>query len=99
MNPYIEKLIQELSAYEARCEHRITESPLDMLWDYYIGNNSPDDGRIKQATAVLRTVHRALPLHLSDDLSNLVGELVYAYQRSAFLEGIRIGIHLHEETL
>ena len=99
MHPFIEKFIQELSAYEARCEHPIEASALDMLWDYYISNNSPDDGRIKQATAALRQVHRALPLKLSDDLSNLVGELVYAYQRSAFLEGIRIGMQLQCDAL
>ena len=99
MNPYIDKLIQELSTYEARCEHRIEVSASDMLWDYYISNNSPDDGRIKQATAALRPVHRALPLNLSDELSNLVADLVYAYHRSAFLEGIRIGMHLRDEPL
>lgn len=99
MNPYIEKLIQELSAYEARCEHHIEASALDMLWDCFTNSNSPDDGRIRQATAALRQVHRALPLALSDDLSSLVAELVYAYQRSAFLEGIRIGMHLRDESL
>ena len=99
MQPYIDKLIQELAAYEARCEHRIAVSALDMLWEYYFSNNSPDDGRIKQATAALRQVHRALPLNLSDELSNLVADLVYTYQRSAFFEGIRIGIQLQDDAL
>ena len=97
MNPYIEKLIQELSAYEARCEYRGEVSAVDILWDYYLSVNSPDDGTIKAATDALHSVHQLLPINLSDDLSNLVSDLVYAYVRSAFLEGIRIGIRLKEE--
>ena len=98
MNPYIEKLIQELKAYEARCEYRGEASPLDVLWDYYISINPPDDDTIKQAVDALQPVHQALPIPLSDALSDLVGELTYAYVRSAFLEGIRIGLRLKEET-
>ncbi len=97
MNPYIEKLIQELKTYEARCEYPGEVSPLDILWDYYISINPPDDGAIKQAVAALQPVHRALPIPLSDALSDLVGDLTYAYVRSAYLEGIRIGLRLKEE--
>ena len=98
MNPYVENLIQELKAYEARCEYRGEASPLEILWDYYISVNPPDDGTIKQAVAALQPIHHALPIPLSDALSDLVGELTYAYVRSAFLEGIRIGLRLKEET-
>ena len=99
MNPYIEKLIQELSAYEDRCKHRGEISPLDILWDYYISVNPPDDGSIQQAEDAMLPIHQALPIPLSDTLSFLVGDLVYAYSRSAFLEGIRLGMHLQENTL
>ena len=98
MNPYIENLIQELNAYDARCTHRIALSPMDILWDYYISVNPPDDGRVKAATDALQPIHQALPIPLSDALSDLVMELTYAYMRSAFLEGIRIGIRLKEEA-
>ena len=97
MDPYIEELTRELQAYEARCEYRGEISPLDILWDYYISINPPDDGRIKKAVAALQPVHQALPIPLSDALSDLVGELAYSYQRAAFLEGIRIGLRLREE--
>ena len=96
MNPYIEKLIRELKAYEARCEYPGEVSAVDILWEYFINVNPPDDGSVKAATDALRPVHQALPIPLSDDLSDLVMELTCAYMRSAFLEGIRIGMTLKD---
>ena len=98
MNPYIEKLIQELKTYESGCSYRCEASALDILWDYYISINPPDDGRIRKAETAIQPIHRALPIPLSDALSNLIGELVYAYQRSAFLEGIRLGMDIKEDA-
>ena len=56
-----------------------------------------DDGQIKAAEAKLSPVFATLSLENSDQLFDVIVELLNAHQRAAYLEGLRTGVHLLQE--
>ena len=97
MNPYTQKLLTAIAAYEAKCGITEPESILEALWYEYSCRNPIDDGQIRQAEKNLSPVVEALSMEASDRLFDQIVELLNAYQRAAYLDGLRIGVHLLQE--
>ena len=98
MNPYTEKLKLALARYEAQCGISPEDSILEAMWYVYSCCNPVDDGRIKAAEKAISAVYAELSIASSDALSDLIVSLLESYQRAAYLEGLRTGVHLMEET-
>jgi hypothetical protein len=94
MTPYTQKLLTAIAAYEAKCGITAPESILETLWYDYTCRNPVDDGLIRQAEKKLSPVFEELSLEASDCLSDQIVELLNAYQRAAYLDGLRTGVHL-----
>ena len=95
MNAYLLQLKQQIGKYHTQSEY--APSAFDMLWEYYLSENSPQDAWVTDAEHALAPIHQALSMEDSDALTDLLVRLTVAYQRSAFLDGIRIGMSLQEE--
>ena len=97
MNFDITEFKQQLSQYEAACGVDGSESLLDFLFYWYSATAPVDDGRILQSEQALSPVFEELSIEHSDALFDRISDLCLAYQRAAFLEGLRVGYHLCEE--
>ncbi|MBE6950100.1 MAG: hypothetical protein E7451_02050 [Ruminococcaceae bacterium] len=97
MNPYTQILLTAIASYEAKCSIDTPESILEGLWYDYSCRNPVDDGQIRNAEAKISPVYAELSLEASDCLSDLIVELLTVYQRAAYLEGLRSGVHLIQE--
>ena len=97
MTPYMEKLTMAIDAYESKCGITEPESILEDLWYDYSCRRAIDDGQFRQAEKNLSPVFEALSMEASDHLFDQIVELLNAYQRSAYLDGLRIGVHLFQE--
>ena len=93
MNPYTQKLLTAIAAYEEKCGITAPESILEALWYDYSCANPVDDGRIREAEKRILPVFEELSVRSSDLLSDLIVNLLTAYQRAAYLEGLRTGAH------
>ena len=93
-NSYLEQLKNELDAYTVQCGNTRPESVLETLWHCYFTANSIDDGQIRRCEAALEPVYRELSVTGEDTLFDLIDDLVTAYQRSVFLEGMQTGPQL-----
>ena len=94
MNVYTKKLLEALAAYEAKCGMDASASMLEALWYDYSCKNPVDDGLIRQAEKKLSPVFEELSMEASDCLSDQIVELLNAYQRAAYLDGLRTGASL-----
>ena len=94
MNVYMKKLLEALAAYEAKCGMDANASMLEALWYDYSCKNPVDDGLIRQAEKKLSPVFEELSMEASDCLSDQIVELLNAYQRAAYLDGLRTGTNL-----
>lgn len=99
MNPYLKQLNDELDAYTAQCRNDRPESVLELLWYCYSCANTMDDGWIRRCEDALLPVYQELSATSEDVLFDLITELVTAYQRAAFLEGLQIGAQLSAQLL
>ena len=97
MSPYTQKLLSAIAAYEAKCGITAPESILESLWFDYACANPVDDGPVRAAEAKLAPVYAELSMKTSDTLSDVILDLLTAYQRAAYLEGFRTGVHLLQE--
>ena len=97
MNPYTQKLLTAIAAYEAKCGITEPNSILEALWYEYSCRSPIDDGQIRQAEKNLSPVFEALSMEASDRLFDQIVELLNAYQRSAYLDGLRTGVHLIQD--
>ena len=97
MTPYTQKLRTAIAAYESKCGITEPESILEALWYKYSCRSPIDDGQIRQAEKNLSPVFEALSMEDSDRLFDQIVELLNAYQRSAYLDGLRTGVHLIQD--
>ncbi|MBR6766410.1 MAG: hypothetical protein IKM02_00500 [Clostridia bacterium] len=97
MNLYIDRLNQQLEHYHAICGQEEPYSITELLWRDYSETNPVDDGRIRECENAILPVFESLSVDASDSLSDLISNLCTAYQRAAFLEGIRVGVSLMTE--
>ena len=99
MTPYTQKLLSAISAYESKCGLTEPESILESLWYDYSCRNPIDDGMLRQAEEKLSPVFAELSTKSSDWLTDRIVELLNAYQRAAYLEGLCTGAHLLQELM
>ncbi|MBQ7229552.1 MAG: hypothetical protein IJX04_01460 [Oscillospiraceae bacterium] len=97
MNPYTQKLLTAIAAYEGKCGITEPESILEALWYEYSCRSPIDDGQIRQAEKNLSPVFEALSMEASDRLFDQIVALLNAYQRAAYLEGLRAGVRFIQE--
>ena len=99
MNPYLNQLKIELDNYTTKCGNSRPQSVLDLLWYCYSCANSIDDGQVQRCEDALRPVYQELTVTSEDMLFDLISDLVTAYQRAAFLEGLQTGAQLCTQLL
>ena len=99
MNSYLERLKNDLDSYTTQCGNQRPESVLDLLWYCYSAANAIDDGQIGRCEAALLPIYRELSPASEDVLFDHISELVTAYQRAAFLEGLQTGAQLTAQLL
>ena len=97
MNPHTQKFLTAIAAYEAKCGMDTPESILEGLWYDYSCRNPVDDGQIRATEAKLSPVFPELSLEVSDQLFDVIVELLNVHQPAAYLEGLRTGVHLIQE--
>ena len=97
MNPYITKLLDDIADYESKCGISPSSSVLEALWYDYSCRNPIDDGRLRQAEKNLSPVFEELSMEASDCLSDQIVDLLNAYQRAAYLEGLCTGVLFMQE--
>ena len=97
MHSYSAQLRKDISDYLARCGTEDPGSVLDFLWRTYSASNPVDDGAIRKCDLQLAPVFEELSVPASDALFDLITDTCAAYQRAAFLEGIRIGFSLAQD--
>lgn len=93
-NPYLVQLKSELDTYATKCGNDRPESVLELLWYCYSSANTIDDGQIRLCEEALKPVYQELSNVRKDALFDLISDLVTAYQRAAFLEGMHTGAQL-----
>ena len=96
MNPHTQKLLNAIADYESKCGIS-PSSVLDALWYDYSCRNPIDDGRLRQAEKNLSPVFEALSMEASDCLTDQIVDLLNAYQRAAYLEGLCTGALFMQE--
>ena len=96
MNPYTQKLLNAIADYESKCGIS-PSSVLEALWYDYSCRNPIDDGRLRQAEKNLSPVFEELSMEASDCLTDQIVDLLNAYQRAAYLEGLCTGAHFMKE--
>ena len=97
MNLYTQKLLSAITDYESKCGISTPVSVLESLWYDYSCRNPIDDGRLRLAEKNLSPVFEELSMESSDCLSDEIVDLLNAYQRAAYLEGLCTGAHLLRE--
>ena len=97
MNNYLELFHKQLKDYEAKCSPEEPVPVLELLWMCYYQTNPVDDGRIKEVELKMAPAFAALSFDDSNDAFTMIGDLIDAYQRAAFMEGIQIGVQLVKE--
>ena len=90
MNPHTQKLLNAIADYESKCGIS-PSSVLEALWYDYSCRNPIDDGRLRQAEKNLSPVFKELSMEASDCLTDQIVDLLNAYQRAAYLEGLCTG--------
>ena len=96
MNPYTQKLLNAIADYESKCGIS-PSSVLDALWYDYSCRNPIDDGRLRQAEQNLSPVFEELSMEACDCLTDQIVDLLNAYQRAAYLEGLCTGALFMQE--
>ena len=97
MESIVSHLRKDIAEYAQKCGSTESSSILEFLFYNYLSSRPTNDGKIPQCEKALSPVFSELSLENSDRLFDLIADLCAAYQRSAFFEGIRIGVQLSSE--
>ena len=97
MEDYMQLFLKQLEAYKTQCRGDIPHPLPELLWLSYVENDPVDDGRVHNVEEKLSPIFEALPFDASNEVFVLIYDLVDAYRRSAFLDGIHMGLRLTKE--
>ena len=73
------------------------ESLLEFIYQCYSEFHALDNEQIRACSADLDHFHETMSIEESDRLFHLVARLCIEYERTAFVEGIHVGVQLMEE--
>ncbi len=76
---------------------RNKETVCEALWQYYSECNPAQDARVIQTESALEPFFQRLSLEEENGLFGLIFDLCLAYQRAAFLDGLRFAFRMHDE--
>lgn len=95
MTQYFEKLKQRVA--EDPPNYGDAESVLGLLYECFNENNPYDNEQIKADFEELYQQMNGMPLREMDNIVYPVCKLCRDHEKSGFMEGIKIGIHLSHE--
>jgi hypothetical protein len=95
MNPYIEKLEQQIADNPPNFGD--ADSVLGLLYECFNENNPYDNEQIKADFEELYRQMNGMPLRAMDQIVYPVCKLCRDHERAGFVEGIKIGIRLRTE--
>ncbi|MBR4289227.1 MAG: hypothetical protein IKT52_01125 [Oscillospiraceae bacterium] len=97
MNPYIERLKEELDKNPPCYGYMAAHSLLDMLYMWYVEWNPITSEQIRQDFFELEAYFTGCTEKQVDEVINIITRLCQSHERLAFLEGLRVGIRLAHE--
>ena len=97
MESYLLKLKIYLEKNPLTWKEREAEGVLDFLEQCYLEENPVECERTKALEKEMSPIYEALPFDMSEKLFCFVYKLCGEYEKAAFREGIRVGLHLHHE--
>ena len=95
MNPYIEKLEQQIADNPPNFGD--ADSVLGLLYECFNENNPYDNEQIKADFEMLYRRMNGMPLREMDRIVYPVCRLCRDHERSGFVEGVKVGIRLYSE--
>ena len=95
MNPYIEKLEQQIADNPPNFGD--ADSVLGLLYECFNENNPYDNEQIKADFEMLYRQMNGMPLREMDRIVYPVCRLCRDHERSGFVEGVKVGIRLYSE--
>ena len=95
MNPYIEKLEQQIADNPPNFGD--ADSVLGLLYECFNENNPYDNGQIKADFEELYRQMNGMPLREMDKIVYPVCKLCRDHERSGFVDGVKVGIRLYSE--
>ena len=95
MNPYIEKLEQQIADNPPNFGD--ADSVLGLLYECFNENNPYDNEQIKADFEMLYRRMNGMPLREMDQIVYPVCRLCRDHERSGFVEGVKVGIRLYSE--
>ena len=95
MNPYIEKLEQQIADNPPNFGD--ADSVLGLLYECFNDNNPYDNEQIKADFEELYRQMNGMPLREMDKIVYPVCKLCRDHERAGFVEGFKIGIQLQTE--
>ena len=95
MNPYIEKLEQQIADNPPNFGD--ADSVLGLLYECFNENNPYDNEQIKADFEMLYRQMNGMPLREMDQIVYPVCTLCRDHERSGFVEGVKVGIRLYSE--
>lgn len=97
MSLYIERLKNYLADKTPDYGYTDAESLLEMLYYYYSHHNPIDNGRIRCQLNVVSIYLKKLSIEDGDKIFDVVTDLINAYEKEAFLQGLQVGVRLVQE--
>lgn len=97
MNKYIQLLCDHLSSQPMEFHDWNADSLLDFLFCYYTEDHPLDNEAVRRCYERMEPVFEGLPREDSNQLFQSIAELCIAYEQTAFIEGLRIGVALERE--
>lgn len=97
MKSFYETLKNHIEAHPPNYGDSDIQSILEMLWNTYCQHNQMDSEQIKNGFAELYRHMKAVPIPDMDDVIDTVCSLCWEHEKAGFVEGVKVGIQLHEE--
>lgn len=97
MENYVVKLKAYVVQDQFAWKERKAEGILDYLEQCYLEENPVQSAETKAIEEEMGPIYEALPFEMSEKLFRLIYGLCGKYEKAAFREGLRVGLHLREE--
>ena len=97
MNPYIARLKKYLADKTPDYGYTDARSLLEMLYYYYSHDNPTDNGVIRCQLHEVGRYLAKLPVEDGDKVFDVITDLINAYEKEAFLQGLQTGARLSME--